>query len=154
MLGVRQVSCLQSRVQKKRCSADLPYSSQSPLITNLRAQMFLRPHQRSEDEKDHTYWTLVETVRTVGSPGQRMLCYVGELNGSAQARWRKSVEGFNEQAEALQSADIVLPTTDGGEIRLRRIIEPTTEQKSLLRRLSLSLPERLKSLSNVVQTSQ
>ncbi|HXO36452.1 MAG TPA: hypothetical protein VN901_29260 [Candidatus Acidoferrales bacterium] len=114
----------------------------------------MRPHQRSEDEKDHTYWTLVETVRTVGSPGQRMLCYVGELNGSAQARWRKSVEGFNEQAEALQSTDIVLPTTDGGEIRLRRIIEPTTEQKSLLRRLSLSLPERLKSLSNVVQTSQ
>src|ERR1700693_4498854 len=33
----------------------------------------------------------------------------------------------------LQSADIVLPTTDGREIRLRRITEPTTEQKSLLR---------------------
>jgi hypothetical protein len=32
----------------------------------------------------------------------------------------------------LQSADIVLPTTDGREIRLRRITEPTAEQKSLL----------------------
>jgi len=32
----------------------------------------------------------------------------------------------------LQNADIVLPTTDGREIRLRRITEPTAEQKSLL----------------------
>jgi hypothetical protein len=47
----------------------------------------------------------------------------------------------------LQSADIVLPTTDGHEIRLRRITEPTAEQKSLLHLLRLSLPERLKSLS-------
>jgi hypothetical protein len=44
----------------------------------------------------------------------------------------------------LQSADIV-PTTDGREIRLRRITEPTAEQKSLLHQLGLSLPERLKS---------
>jgi hypothetical protein len=48
---------------------------------------------------------------------------------------------------ALQSADIVLPTTDGREIRLGRITEPTTEQKSVLRQCGLSLPERLKSLS-------
>ena len=41
----------------------------------------------------------------------------------------------------LQSADIVLPTTDGHEIRLRRITEPTAEQKSLLQQLGLSLPE-------------
>jgi transposase len=43
----------------------------------------------------------------------------------------------------LQSADIVLPTTDGREIRLRRITEPTAEQKSLLQQLRLSLPDRL-----------
>jgi len=47
----------------------------------------------------------------------------------------------------LESADIVLPTTDGREIRLRRITEPTAEQKSLLQQVGLSLPERLKSLS-------
>jgi transposase len=43
----------------------------------------------------------------------------------------------------LQSADIVLPTTDGREIRLRRITEPTVEQKSLLLQLGLSLPDHL-----------
>ena len=42
----------------------------------------------------------------------------------------------------LHSADIVLPTTDGREIRLRRITEPTAEQKFLLHQLGLDLPER------------
>jgi hypothetical protein len=44
---------------------------------------------------------------------------------------------------SLQSADIILPTTDGREIRLRRITEPTAEQKSLLRQLGMSQPEHL-----------
>ncbi len=43
----------------------------------------------------------------------------------------------------LQSADIVLPTTDGREIRLRRITQPTAEQKLLLDQLGIALPERL-----------
>ena len=43
----------------------------------------------------------------------------------------------------LQSADIILPTTDGHEIRLRRITEPTAEQKSLLQQLGISLPDHL-----------
>ena len=42
----------------------------------------------------------------------------------------------------VQSADIVLPTTDGREIRLRRIAEPTPEQKAVLQQLGLSLPGR------------
>jgi transposase len=62
----------------------------------------LRPHQRNKDGKDHTYWSLVETVRTVDGPRQRTLCYLGELNGSAQARWLKSIEVFNEDGEAEQ----------------------------------------------------
>src|SRR5438067_7392675 len=42
----------------------------------------------------------------------------------------------------LQSADVVLPTTDGREIRLRRVTEPDVEQKSLLWQLGVTLPER------------
>ena len=66
------------------------------------AKMFLRPHQRSKDGKEHTYWSLVETVRTVDGPRQKTLCYLGELNGSAQARWLKTIEVFNEQGESEQ----------------------------------------------------
>jgi hypothetical protein len=43
----------------------------------------------------------------------------------------------------LQSADIILPTTDGREIRLRPVTEPTTEQKALLAGLGLELPKQL-----------
>ena len=64
--------------------------------------MFLRFHRREKDGKDHTYWSLVETVRTPDGPRQRTLCYLGELNSSAQARWLKTIEVFNEQGEAQQ----------------------------------------------------
>ena len=64
--------------------------------------MFLRPNYRSKDGKGHTYWSLVETVRTPDGPRQKTLCYLGELNGSAQTRWLKTIEVFNEQGEAQQ----------------------------------------------------
>jgi transposase len=64
--------------------------------------MFLREHQREKDGKQHSYWSLVETVRTPDGPRQRTLCYLGELNGSAQARWLKTIEVFNEQGESRQ----------------------------------------------------
>jgi hypothetical protein len=64
--------------------------------------MFLRSHGRKKDGKDHTYWSLVETVRTADGPRQRTLCYLGELNSSAQARWMTTVEVFNEQGDAQQ----------------------------------------------------
>src|SRR6202166_2661357 len=64
--------------------------------------MFLRANLRHKDGKDHTYWSLVETVRTPDGPRQRTLCYLGELNSSAQARWLTTVEVFNEQGEAQQ----------------------------------------------------
>ena len=64
--------------------------------------MFLRANYRAKDGKEHIYWSLVETVRTVDGPRQRTLCYLGELNGSAQARWLKSVEVFNEQGDVEQ----------------------------------------------------
>ena len=64
--------------------------------------MFLRSHARNKDGKEHAYWSLVETVRTPAGPRQRKLCYLGELNGSAQQRWLKTIEVFNEQGETTQ----------------------------------------------------
>src|SRR5271167_117799 len=64
--------------------------------------MFLRPHQRKKDGKEHTYWSLVESVRTPDGPRHRTLCHLGELNGSDQARWLKTIEVFNEQGESEQ----------------------------------------------------
>src|SRR5215469_11921708 len=64
--------------------------------------MFLRQHGRLRNGKQHSYWSLVETVRTADGPRQRTLCYLGELNDSAHAQWQKTVEVFNEQGESTQ----------------------------------------------------
>jgi hypothetical protein len=64
--------------------------------------MFLRSHCRDKDGKEHTYWSLVETVRTPDGPRQKTLCYLGELNSSGQARWLKTIEVFNEQGQRQQ----------------------------------------------------
>src|SRR6202045_636215 len=64
--------------------------------------MFLRSHRRQKDGKEHSYWSLEEMVRTPDGPRQRTVCYLGELNDSAQARWLKTIDVFNEQGEAQQ----------------------------------------------------
>jgi transposase len=84
--------------------------------------MFLRPHRRHKDGKDHTYWSLVETVRTANGPRQRRLCYLGELNDSARARWLKTTEVFNEHGESRQlklfPSDGELPSEETGVARV------------------------------------
>ena len=78
--------------------------------------MFLRANHRDKDGKEHTYWSLVESVRTPDGPRQRTLCHLGELNGSDQARWLRTVEVFNEQGEAQQlklfPSHVAAPTDD------------------------------------------
>src|SRR6266853_1997827 len=64
--------------------------------------MFLRSNHRIKYGKEHTYGSLVESVRTPDGPRQRTLCHLGELNGSDHARWLRTVEVFNEQGEAQQ----------------------------------------------------
>jgi transposase len=84
--------------------------------------MFLRRHERSKDGKSHAYWSLVETARTPDGPRQRTLCYLGELNDSAQARWLKTIEVFNEQGESRQlklfPSDVEPPADDGAVARV------------------------------------
>ena len=78
--------------------------------------MFLRAHHREKDGKRHTYWSLVETVRTPDGPRQRIVCHLGELNDSAQRRWLKTIEVFNEAGERRQlklfPADTPAPSDD------------------------------------------
>jgi len=78
--------------------------------------MFLRAHRREKDGKDHTYWSLVETVRTPDGPRQKTLCYLGELNSSAQSRWLRTIEVFNEQGDSQQlklfPSDVAAPVDD------------------------------------------
>jgi hypothetical protein len=50
--------------------------------------------------------------------------------------------------------DVVLPTEDGRELRLRCIVRPDAAQAALLDRLGLDLPQRLRVPPPVARTAQ
>jgi transposase len=59
--------------------------------------MFLRSNTRIKDGKRHRYFTVVESRRLQsGKVAQRQVLYLGEINDSQQAAWRKTLEVFDE----------------------------------------------------------
>jgi transposase len=79
------------------------------------ACVFLKVHHRSKDGKDHRYYSLVESMRTSRGPQHRTLAYLGELNGSTESAWRKSIavfngEGTQSQLELFPSDSAELPS--------------------------------------------
>ena len=59
--------------------------------------MFVRYNTRKKDGKEHRYWSVVENLRLrSGQTTQRTVLYLGEINDTQQAAWRKNVEAINE----------------------------------------------------------
>ena len=59
--------------------------------------MFLRAHKRFKNGKQHRYFSIVENRRVAGGKAvQRTVLYLGEINDSQQAAWRKTLEVFDE----------------------------------------------------------
>lgn len=62
--------------------------------------MFLRSHQRRKNGKSHRYFSVVESRRLAnGKSAQRQVLYLGEINDSQEAAWRKSIEVFDEDKD-------------------------------------------------------
>src|SRR5260370_36552403 len=62
--------------------------------------MVLRSNRRIKDGKQHRYYSVVESRRLVsGKVAQRQVLYLGEINDSQQAAWRKTLEVFDEQQQ-------------------------------------------------------
>src|SRR6516165_8878593 len=62
--------------------------------------MFLRSHRRMKDGKEHRYYSVEESRRLQsGKVVQRRVLYLGEINDSQQAAWRKTLEVFDEQQQ-------------------------------------------------------
>src|SRR5215467_4792527 len=64
--------------------------------------MFLRRYRRSKDGKTHTYFALVESVRTDAGPRQRVVAHLGELSATEERRWQHTVVFHNRQGDAEQ----------------------------------------------------
>jgi len=64
--------------------------------------MFLRSNTRIKDGKQHRYYTVVESRRLQsGKVAQRQVLYLGEINDSQQAAWRKTLEVFDEEEQRI-----------------------------------------------------
>ncbi len=64
--------------------------------------MFLRSNTRTKDGKQHRYFTVVESRRLQsGKVAQRQVLYLGEINDSQQAAWRRTLEVFDEAEQRL-----------------------------------------------------
>lgn len=50
-------------------------------------RMFLRRCERRKNGKAHTYWALVESMRTAKGSRQRVVAYLGELKASERSGW-------------------------------------------------------------------
>src|SRR5882724_4791697 len=61
--------------------------------------MFLRRTERKKNGKTHSYWNVVENKRLDGGRVvQRHVLYLGEINSSQAAAWRKAIEVFDVDA--------------------------------------------------------
>ena len=79
-----------------------------------------------------------------------LVCFLAYVLWKTLEQWQaradlgRSPRTILEELRRIQSTDIVLPTQDGRELRLRCIVRPDSAQSALLDRLGLDLPERLR----------
>ena len=87
--------------------------------------MFLRRYTRTKDGKTHTYYALVESVRTDAGPRQHTVAYLGELNHDEQKRWQRTVSIYNRQGDCQQlrlfpdDDQVPVPDDDPDVVRIR-----------------------------------
>ena len=88
--------------------------------------MFLRYNTRKKDGKEHRYFSIVENRRLrAGHTTQRTVLYLGEINDTQQAAWRKSLEVINETNQRTEQIclfpedrDIPADVLNGLQIKL------------------------------------
>lgn len=90
--------------------------------------MFLRRYRRTKDGKTHTYYALVESMRTDAGPRQHVVAHLGELNHDQERRWQRTIVFHNRQGDVQQlrlfpdDEDIPLPDDpDIVRVRLRSV---------------------------------
>jgi len=91
-----------------------------------------------------------------------LVCFLAYVLWKTLEQWQKraglgnSPRTILDELARITSADIVMSTTDGRELRIRCVVRPDSSQAQLLARLGLRLPERLRSTrltpQNVVPT--
>jgi transposase len=88
-----------------------------------------------------------------------LVCFLAYVLWKTLEQWQQraglghSPRTILEELRRIQSTDVVLPTTDGRELRLRCVVRPDPAQAALLDRLGLDLPQRLRIPKPLAQTA-
>lgn len=87
--------------------------------------MHLKVHRRYKDGKQHRYFSIVESRRVARQRVvHRTLVYLGEINDTQQAAWRKTLEVFDERERAFATLSLfpddreMAPDVDALRIKL------------------------------------
>jgi len=89
-----------------------------------------------------------------------LVCFLAYVLWKTLEQWQRraglgqSPRTIFDELRRIQSTDVVLPTEDGRELRLRCIVRPDAAQAALLDRLGLDLPQRLRVPQAVARTAQ
>lgn len=85
--------------------------------------MFLRHKKRFKDGKEHIYWSIVENRRVSGGRVlQRHVLYLGELNGTQEASWQRTIDLFASEGDGRPQQVSLFPeehlpvSRDHGEV--------------------------------------
>jgi len=100
-----------------------------------KSDLSIRPvwHRRPERIKAHIF-----------------VCFLAYVLWKTLEKWQEraglgnSPRTMLQELRRIQSTDVVLPTADGRELRLRCVVRPDRAQAMLLDRLGLRLPQRLR----------
>ena len=88
-----------------------------------------------------------------------LVCFLAYVLWKTLEQWQQraglghSPRTILDELQRIHSTDVVLPTEDGRELRLRCIVRPDAAQATLLERLGLDLPERLRIPSPPTETT-
>ncbi|MGH7354800.1 MAG: IS1634 family transposase, partial [Candidatus Rokuibacteriota bacterium] len=79
-----------------------------------------------------------------------LVCFLAYVLWKTLEQWQRraglgrSPRTILDELRRIQSTDVVLPATDGRDLRLRCVVRPDAAQAALLDRLGLDLPQRLR----------
>lgn len=96
--------------------------------------MFLKESCRFKNGKEHRYWSLVENRRVDGGRKvvQRHVLYLGEINSSQQAAWRKTIEIFEAGAPRARTVAL-FPEERAPRVAEENIVRIRLDQLELRR---------------------
>jgi hypothetical protein len=110
-----------------------------------KSELSIRPiwHQREDRVKAHI-----------------LVCFLAYVLWKTLEQWQQraglghSPRTILEELRRIQSTDVILPTVDGRDLRLRCVVRPDPAQARLLARLGLDLPERLRMSPPLLHTAE